>query len=457
MSVLDLKFLDRSLSVASEGFSRWIVPPAALAVHICIGQIYAYSVFNKPMTKIIGITESSPEDWKLTTIGWIFSIALFVLGASAAFFGRWVEREGPRKAMFWSAVCFSFGFFISAVGVFTHQIFLIYLGHGVVGGIGLGLGYISPVSTLIKWFPDKPGMATGMAIMGFGGGAMVASPLSKLLMDNFSSATSIGVGETFIVMGFLYLLLMMFGSAIVRVPKEGWKPKGWEGNKKENKLISKKNVLVGQATKTPQFYFVFFVLMLNVTAGIGVLGQASVMIQEMFSEKVVGKIKAVTAIQAAGFVGLLSLFNMLGRFFWASISDYIGRKNTYTVYFILGIILYASVPAFGNMGSVFLFVVAFLIIMSMYGGGFATVPAYLKDLFGVINVGAIHGRLLLAWSTAALLGPSLVNYIRQGLIDAGNPPSQAYSLTMYIMSGLLVLGLICNLMVKPVNEKHHHD
>jgi MFS family permease len=448
-------FLQRERTVASPGFNRWLVPPAALAIHLCIGQIYAYSVFNKPLTRLIGIDAPAGGDWELTTLGWIFSIALFTLGASAAIFGQWLERVGPRKAMFASALCFAGGFFVAALGVSLHNIWLVYLGHGVLGGIGLGLGYISPVSTLIKWFPDRPGMATGMAIMGFGGGAMIASPLSVGLMDYFSSATSTGVAQTFLTMGLIYFVFMMFGVFTIRVPAEGWKPAGWTPASTAGKMMTDGHVDADQAIKTPQFYLLFAVLALNVTAGIGVLGQASVMIQEMFSVDSVPEGMAVGAAAAGGFVGLLSVFNMLGRFIWSSLSDRIGRKNTYNVFFILGAILYVMVPAAGNAGSVVLFVACFAVIISMYGGGFATIPAYLRDMFGSRQVGAIHGRLLLAWSLAAIAGPVLVNYIRAYQIEELQiAPAQAYSTTMYIMAGLLILGLISNLFIKPVNEKY---
>ena len=452
-----MSFFSREKTIAPPGYNRWKVPIAALSIHLCIGQIYAFSVFNQPLTKVIGITESVPGDWKLTTLGWIFSIALFFLGASAATFGKWMERVGPRMAMLASALCFACGFMISSLGIHLHQIWLLYLGSGVIGGIGLGLGYISPVSTLIKWFPDRPGMATGMAIMGFGGGGMIASPLSVYLMKQFSNETSVGVAQTFLVMGCLYFIIMMFGAVIVRVPAEDWKPKGFDPAKAmAKKLVTNAHVLVDNAVKTPQFYLLFMVLMLNVTAGIGVLGQASVMIQELFSVESVGASKAVDASAAAGFVMLLSLFNMAGRFIWSSLSDIIGRKNTYTIFFSLGIILYSSIPSIGTSGSVVMFVATFAIIISMYGGGFATVPAYLRDLFGTKQVGAIHGRLLLAWSMAAILGPVLINYMRQYQIEVSKlPKAQVYSTTMYVMAALLVIGLICNLSIKQVHEKHH--
>lgn len=443
-------FLDRERTVAGPGFNRWMVPPAALCIHLCIGQVYAFSVFNLPMTRLIGITESAPGDWKLTTLGWIFSISIVCLGLAAAFAGSWLERVGPRKAMLLSATCFGGGFLLSALGVWLHVIWLVYLGYGVLGGIGLGIGYISPVSTLIKWFPDRPGMATGMAIMGFGGGAMIGAPLAVGLMNIFSSPTSVGVAPTFLAMGLIYFTFMAMGALLVRLPPEGWLPKGYQPPAQSSKLITTANVHVDEALKTPQFYLVWMVLFLNVSAGIGVLGQASAMSQEMMP----GKIEAAAA---AGFVGLLSIFNMAGRFVWASASDYLGRKNTYLVFFALGMALYAAVPPAAAMGSVLLYVLCYCVIMSMYGGGFATVPAYLKDLFGTMHVGAIHGRLLTAWAAAGVMGPVLINYIREFQIEAGVPKAQAYTVTMYIMVGLLFLGLICNALIRAVDSRHHYQ
>ena len=441
-------FLARERTVAAPGYSRWLIPPAALCVHLCIGQAYAFSVFNLPMTKLIGITQSAPDDWKLTDLGWIFSIAIFFLGVSSAVFGRWVEEGGPRRAMFTAALCWAGGFLISAVGVYIHNLGLIYFGYGFVGGVALGIGYISPVSTLIKWFPDRPGMATGMAIMGFGGGAFIASPLSVWLMREFSTSTHVGVAETFIVLGLVYFFFMMVGAAIVRVPAPGWVPAGYVAPAAPRKLITINNVFVYEALKTPQFWLIWWVLCLNVTAGIGVLGQASAMSQEMFPGR-------ITVSAAAGFVGLMSLFNMGGRFFWASMSDLVGRKNTYFIFFALGTVLYAIVPFAGGSGNIALFVGCFLIIISMYGGGFSTVPAYLRDMFGTQYVGAIHGLLLTAWSAAGIFGPVIVNYMRQYYVDHGVPKAQAYNTTMYVMAALLVVGFICNLLVRAVHERHH--
>ncbi len=441
-------FLARERTIAAPGYSRWLIPPAALCVHLCIGQAYAFSVFNLPLSKLIGIGQSAPDDWKLTDLGWIFSIAIVFLGLSAAVFGRWVEEGGPRRAMFTSALCWAGGFLISAVGVYAHTLWLIYIGYGVLGGIGLGIGYISPVSTLIKWFPDRPGMATGMAIMGFGGGAFIASPLSVWLMGKFNTPSHVGVAEAWIAMGLIYLCFMMVGAALVRVPRDGWAPEGYVAPAQSSRMITTQNVYVYEALKTPQFWLIWWVLCLNVTAGIGVLGQASAMSQEMFKGQ-------VTAIAASGFVGLFSLFNMAGRFIWSSTSDYIGRKNTYFCFFALGTALYALVPYTGEIHSVALFVFCYVLIFSMYGGGFATVPAYLRDMFGTRYVGAIHGLLLTAWSAAGIFGPVLVNYIRQYNVTHGVPPAQAYNITMYVMAGLLVVGFICNACIRAVNERHY--
>src|ERR1041385_5195335 len=449
-----LSFLDRSHSIAKPGFSRWLVPPAALAIHLCIGQVYAFSVFKKPLNYLIqvatvggglkalpGVDSPNAADWKFTDLGWIFSLAIVFLGLSAAVFGKWLERAGPRKAMFASAVCFCSGFFISAIGVQVHQLWLIYLGYGVIGGIGLGIGYISPVSTLIKWFPDRPGMATGMAIMGFGGGALIGSPLARNLMDHFRSSNDLGVEKTFLVMGAIYFVAMMFGVFTVRVPQPGWKPEGWTAPARPKALVTQHNVEVNTAFGTLQFWLLWIVLCMNVTAGIGILEQASPMIQELFKGR-------ITAAAAAGFVALLSLFNMGGRFIWSSVSDYIGRKNTYYLFPRTGISGLNSVP---------LFVIVSAVIVSMYGGGFATVPAYLRDLFGTMEVGAIHGRLLTALSAAGIFGPVLVNYIREYENNNGVPLADSYSTVLYVMVALLIVGLLANFAVRPVSSKYWYQ
>jgi MFS family permease len=372
-----------------------------------------------------------------------------MLGLSAALFGKWLETAGPRKAMFVAACCFALGFLISYFGAISHQLWLLYFGYGIVGGVGLGLGYISPVSTLIKWFPDRPGLATGMAIMGFGGGAMIGSPLAIKLMAHFKTSTDVGVGKTFLVMGALYFCFMMLGVFMIRVPREDWKPEHWTAPVKPQALITTHDVDVSTATRTPQFWLLWIILCVNVTAGIGILEQASPMIQDLFKGM-------IGPVAAGGFVGLLSLFNMGGRFFWSTTSDYIGRKPTYFIFLALGGVLYLFLPITGgdHMNSVKLFVAVACVLLSMYGGGFATIPAYLRDLFGSHNVSAIHGRLLTAWSTAGVLGPVLVNNMREYQLAHGVDKAGAYQTVMHIMAGLLAVGFIANFLVKPVAEKY---
>jgi len=459
--------LDRQHSVARPGYNRWLVPPAALAIHLCIGQVYGFSVFKLPMTKLLGITHSVPGDWTQSQLAVIFSVAIFFLGLSAALFGKWVEREGPRKAMFAAASCFGGGFLVASLGVELHQLWLVYFGYGVLGGIGLGIGYISPVSTLVKWFPDRPGMATGMAIMGFGGGAMIGSPLAVMLMKFYSTPTSVGVVETMLTMGTIYFLFMMFGVFTVRVPTEGWKPVGYVPPTEARALVTTANVTADNAWKTRSFWLLWVILCFNVTAGIGILEQASPMIQEMLlvpaatkgidpaNTVAMAQATAPLAAVAGGFVGLLSLFNMLGRFFWSSISDYIGRKNVYFIYLLLGPLLYFMIPLTGRMGNTALFVGVCVLILTMYGGGFATIPAYLRDLFGTMQVGAIHGRLITSWSVAGVLGPFLVNGIRDYQIAHGAIGVERYAPTMYLMCGLLLIAALCNYLVGPVDSKYH--
>ncbi len=441
-----LSFLDRDRSIAPAGYSRWLVPPAALAIHLSIGQVYAFSVFKNPL---LAMDAAGPHTWNLKAAGYIFSIAIAFLGLSAALFGAWLEKAGPRRAMFYAAVCFGAGFFIAAAGAYAHSLLLIYLGYGVVGGVGLGLGYISPVSTLIKWFPDRPGLATGLAIMGFGGGAMIGGPLANQLMAHFKAAGQPSIPFTFMTMGALYFVFMMFGVFTIRVPREGWKPDGWSGAGKISALISTHNVAVTEAWKTPQFVLLWIILFTNVTAGIGILEQAAPMIQDFFK----GSIGPAAAV---GFVGLLSIFNMAGRFFWASISDFVGRKMTYFIFFVLGAVLFFVLPLTrgDHLNSVPLFVAIAALVISMYGGGFATIPAYLKDLFGGYNVSAIHGRVLTAWSTAGIVGPLIVNGILDHYVANHLNKQDAYPLILHIMTGLLVVGFVANLLVRPVAEKY---
>ena len=478
MSGAGLGILDREHTIAKAGFNRWLVPPAALCIHLCIGMAYGFSVFWLPLSRAIGLTapKACPDmsmiqelftttcDWKVASLGWMYTLFFVLLGVSAAIWGGWLERSGPRKAGAVAACCWGGGLLLGAFGVYIHQLWLLWLGSGVIGGVGLGLGYISPVSTLVKWFPDRRGMATGMAIMGFGGGAMIGAPLANLLINYFKTPTDVGVWKTFVVMGVIYFIFMMIGAFAYRVSPVGWRPEGWTPPSETKTMISEHHVHLDNAHKTPQFWLIWGVLCLNVSAGIGVIGMASPMLQEIFAGKLIGlpdlsfsqlsaDQKTLIAGIAAGFAGLLSLFNIGGRFFWASLSDYIGRKKTYYCFFLLGIALYALAPTFAAIGSKALFVLAFGIILSMYGGGFATVPAYLADMFGTQFVGAIHGRLLTAWSTAGIIGPVVVNYIREFQLAAGVSRDHLYDTTMYILCAMLIAGLICNYLIKPVDPK----
>ena len=472
--------LDRERTVARPGFNRWLVPPAALAIHLCIGMAYGFSVFLLPLGRLIGVDRAvAPPadtgimtmlfttvfDWRVSDVTVLYTLFFVFLGSSAAIWGGWLERVGPRRAGVYAALCWGGGLMITALGVYVHQLWLLWLGSGVLGGIGLGLGYISPVSTLIKWFPDRRGMATGMAIMGFGGGALIGSPLADTLMNRFGAGVaSRGVWQTLLVLGLIYLVFMLSGAFGYRVPPAGWAPEGFVPAAPRSGMVTRGNVHLRDVHKTPQFWLIWACLCLNVSAGIGVLAVASPLLQVMFGGKLVGaagvgfaalnpeQARQVAAV-AAGFVGLLSLFNIAGRFFWASISDRIGRKATYATFFALGCALYAGSPWAGQIGSVALFVTFMCVILSMYGGGFATVPAYLADMFGTQYVGAIHGRLLTAWSTAGVIGPLVITQIPEYQIRGGVPRDQAYQTTLYILASFLVVGFICNLLIRPVSER----
>ncbi|MBK1622123.1 OFA family MFS transporter [Afifella marina] len=551
--------------VAGENFNRWKVPPASIAIHLCIGSVYAWSIFNPPLTREFGVVAASAGDWSLQSVVWIFSVAIVFLGLAAAFAGKWLEEVGPRMVGVVAALCWGGGFIVGGLGIVTHQLWLVYLGYGVIGGCGLGLGYVSPVSTLIRWFPDRRGMATGMAIMGFGGGAMIATPIKEFLLRTFyevptylgpESAVSLvteggrrmaevngqmvevvvagakqvaaapvaiepgiyvagtgntGAAMTFFTLGIIYFIVMVIASFSYRVPREGWKPAGWEpaaAHVAQRKMISDNDVHIDQALKTPQFYLLWIVLCFNVTAGIGVIGVAKTMMTEIFGTTLP---LIVNSAFAATYVFMISVFNMVGRFLWASASDYIGRKNTYYCFFVLGTLLYLSIPFAAQQVSVdpavtwlVMFYAATMIIFTMYGGGFATIPAYLADIFGTKYVGGIHGRLLTAWSTAGVLGPLAITQLREmslsnaihdlatridptvfrekfgagveqldqliaantvtigrlmEIAPAGtvDPTPSLYNTTMYCMAGLLVLALIANSLVRPVHEKHHID
>jgi MFS family permease len=486
--------LSRERIIAKPGFNRWLVPPAALCIHLCIGMAYGFSVFWKPLqAALLGADgKALPEcsqgavtfaeksigtlhaltatdcNWSQFDLGWMYTFFFVLLGVSAATWGHWLERVGPRKAGLVSALCWCGGLLIGALGVYIHQLWLMWIGAGVIGGIGLGLGYISPVSTLIKWFPDRRGMATGMAIMGFGGGAMIGSPLATILMKNFRTETTPGVWETFVALAAIYFVFMLIGAFGYRLPPSGWQPEGWTPPVNGNRMITSNNVHLKDAHKTPQFWLLWIVLCMNVSAGIGIIGAASPMLQETFAGALAGapgvgyldlksnlELAGKAAGVGAGFVGLISLFNIFGRIGWASSSDKLGRKRTYFIFFVLGAAMYVLASFAAEWKILALFVAAFCIIASMYGGGFATIPAYLADMFGTQFVGAIHGRLLTAWSTAGIVGPVIVNYMHDTRQAAGIAPDQIYGPIFYTLAGLLVVGFIANLLVRPVNHKWH--
>jgi MFS family permease len=471
--------LDRARTVAGPGFNRWLVPPCALAIHLCIGMAYGFSVFWLPLSRSIGITDSvvckgmtlgqalttTRCDWRVSDLVITYSIFFVVLGAAAALWGGWLERAGPRKAGVVAACCWCGGMAIAAIGVSIHQLWLIWLGSGLIGGIGLGLGYISPVSTLIKWFPDRRGMATGMAIMGFGGGAMIGSPLADLLMRHFANSASVGVWQTFLVLAAGYFVFMIAGALGYRVPAESWAPAGWTAPAAA-KGKSAFHVDLKHAHRTPQFWLIWAVLLLNVSASIGIIGIASPMLQEIFGGRLIDapgvlftafdddQKKAAAAV-GAGFVGAISLFNIGGRFFWASLSDRLGRKPLYATILALGALLYGvAAPSLAG-DSIGLFILTFCICASMYGGGFATVPAYLADVFGTRFVGAIHGRLLTAWSTAGVLGPLVVANMRDARIAADVARVDVYPPIFWTLAAMLVIGFLANLLVKPVDPRFH--
>ena len=547
--------------VAPPGFNRWLVPPASIAIHLCIGSVYAWSLFNPSLTKVLGVAAPAADDWLLSQVVWIFSVAIVCLGLAAAIAGKWLEEVGPRMVGSLSALLWGGGFLVGALGIYTHQLWLLYLGYGVIGGCGLGLGYVSPVSTLIRWFPDRRGMATGMAIMGFGGGAMLGKLIIDGLLEFFYKAPtylgekvdmvteagiryamvagekvqvvvvgafeqaamtvpgpqgvyvvgsgSTGVAETFLLLGVCYFAVMLVAAFSYRVPAEGWKPKGWTpptAEQTKKKMVSHKDVHIDQALKTPQFYLLWIVLCFNVTAGIGVLSVAKTMMGEIFGATLP---TIVNTAFASTYVLMISVFNMCGRFIWASASDYIGRKATYFIFFTLGTALYLSIPYTANQVSaspsvvwLVMFYGATMLIFTMYGGGFATIPAYLADIFGTKYVGGIHGRLLTAWSTAGVLGPYSITYLREHSLmkaigelankisDADflrafgeskqnlaelvetktvtiqsllaiapegtlNPSATLYNTTMFAMAGLLVIAFFANLLIRPVHSKHH--
>lgn len=473
--------LSREAIIAGPSYNRWLVVPAALCIHLCIGMAYGFSVFWLPMSHLIaqpaadcagmgffGMLTTTSCNWSVPAETHVFETFIAILGISAAIWGGWLEHAGPRKAGLIAALCWGGGMALGGLGVMWHQLWLFYLGTGVIGGIGQGLGYITPVSTLIKWFPDRRGMATGFAIMGYGGGAMIGAPLAVWLMKTFAHDNVQGVWESMVILGLIYFVVMSIGAFSFRVAPTNWRPEGWTAadDAKSNAMITSRHVHLDRVLHTPQFWLIWLVLCLNVTAGIGVISMASPMLQDVFGNHLLGNAgagmspdaqKAAIVAAAAGLVGLISLFNSLGRLFWASLSDKIGRKTTYYCFFILGMILYILLPTWGHLGLASMFVLSICIILTMYGGGFSTVPAYLADIFGTQMVGAIHGRLITAWSAAGIIGPVLIASVRQYQLDHGVPHNLVYDRTLYIMAGLLLLGLICNALVKPVHDKHFMD
>jgi MFS family permease len=418
--------------------NRWRIPIGAVLVHICIGSVYAWSTFNRPIQALF---PDSP--WWFSPPYTTFTTALALLGLSAAFGGPWVERRGPRMAATAAALFFGTGLLVGGVGLATRQSVLVFIGMGLIGGVGCGLGYISPVSTLVKWFPDRRGMATGMAIMGFGGGAFVAGYLNVYLMDR------VGVARTVMVLGVTYLVVMLIGSRLMESPPPGWKPAGWTGPTKTHAMIATTSVTRNQAVSTMQFFLLWGILFINVTAGIGILAQASPMMQDMFGR---------TPVQAAAVVSIISLFNAGGRFMWASGSDYIGRRNTYTIFFVLQVMLFLLIPGFAARGQWLLFQISLFIIFTMYGGGFATIPAFLADIFGPENVGAIHGALLTAWSAAAIAGPVIItelsNRAKAALPPGGNRV-HIYDNPLQVLAALLAVGFVLTLLVRPLKKPQY--
>jgi MFS family permease len=560
-------FFSKDSIVAGPGFNRWRIPPASIAIHLCIGSVYAWSIFNAPLMRIEGVIASSSRDWTLSQVVSIFTVAIVCLGLAAAVAGKWIERVSPRIVGTVAAICWGSGFLVAALGIRLHQLWLLYLGYGAIGGCGLGLGYVSPVSTLVRWFPDRRGMATGMAIMGFGGGAIIGAPLKEFLLRTFyrapdylgpegslrvvvsneagvqfatvagslreivvlsakeaagradhavaglylSGTGSSGVAETFVALGIIYGLVMLAAALTYRIPAPNWKPAGWtppDAERSASMMISLRSVAIGESLKTPQFYLLWIMLCFNVTAGIGILSVAKTMIIDIFGGTLREHALNVGSF-AATFVLMTGAFNMLGRFFWASASDYLGCKTTYTIFFVAGAILYLSIPWAAHEGSLsrdvvwlVVFYAATMLIFTMYGGGFATIPAYLADLFGSQFVGGIHGRLLTAWSTAGVLGPLLLTSLRERAVreaigqlaatvdpvrfadtfhapienldalvvartvtiarlmeiaPAGtiDPTATVYNSTMYLMAALLGIGLLANLLVRPVDPKRH--
>jgi MFS family permease len=573
--------------VAPRGVNRGAILPAALGTHLSIGSVYAWSVFNGPLTREIGVVAPSAADWALTSVLPVFSTAIVALGICAAVAGKWLEQVGPRCVGVLAACAWGGGLALGSLGGAQHSLPLLDLGYGALGGLGMGLGYVTPVSTLIRWFPDKRGMATGFAIGGFGGGALIATALNERLLAVFARAPELlsssvdavqlvtvagkrmaqcagnelrevvvataqdvaafpiadalieggvylvgtgntGAAGTFAALGAGYFGTMLAAAFAYRVPRPDWTGPSSSSSStvasttaaaaaavtttattiSNDPMITQRHVHIDTALRTPQFYCLWMNLCLNVTAGIGVIGVAKTMMTDIFATSMAPGV--VDSTFAATFVLMISIFNMAGRLAWSTASDYIGRKNTFYVFFGLGIPLYLSLPfaahwaaASGDVtvAPLVLFYTSSMLIFSCYGGGFATLAAFVGDLFGTRFVGGIHGRLLTAWSTAGVLGPVAIGYLRNSSINramhelaalvepaafehafgasvleldaliaantvsiarlmelvpegTANPMATVYDTTMYSMAGLLALGLVSNSLIRPVAQKY---
>ena len=460
--------LDRSRCIAPANHDRWRMPPAALAIYLAIGQVFALSTLTAPFTRLIGVSSSAPQDWSASAVSWLFPVAITFLGISAFVFSRWIDAVGPRKAMFASASCFAAGFLITAVGARMHIIGLVYFGYGVVGGTGLGLGYASPVTALIRWFPDRPAAATGLAIAGFAGGALVGQPFAQMLLDYFSSATDTGVVSALVTMGVSYFAFMMFGVFTIRLPEPGWTPASYTSARREaedgghwaprvgtpagrsdaERRPVAKDVHVTVATRTRQFWLLALIVGLSVAAGAGVLSQASPAIQDLFPGM-------LGAAAAAGFIAVLALTDTFGRALWAAWTDGIGRRRAFLLYLSLSAALLAYAPTAAATPSIVAYVTCVALALAMCGGLLAALPAYVRDLFGDLHVGPIHARLLIAWSAGAVAGPALGTLIRKFQLAGGVTSADSYRWTIYAMAGLLVIALIANWLLRAVDPRHH--
>lgn len=393
--------------------NKWLIVLSAIGIHICIGSVYAWSVLTKPIMQAMGFT--------LQETTWTFSIAILFLGLSAGFLGSYVEKHGPRRSGLVSTIFFGIGMLGTAFALSQHSLLLMYLFYGVIGGIGLGTGYITPVSTLVKWFPNNRGLATGLAIMGFGFASLIAGPVMQLLIAKY------GLINNFIILGCVYMVIMTASSLYLEPPKVSaiTEVKAKLASLPEN---NQAQYTVNEAMKTWHFYALWWIFFTNITCGIGLLAVASPMAQEVIQ---------MTPLAAASLVGIIGLLNGLGRIVWSTISDYIGRRNTYIMFFLLEIVAFYMLASVTDS---FLFQVLIFLIITCYGGGFSCMPAYLSDLFGTKQLSAIHGRILTAWGLAGIAGPLLLSWIKE--------TTNSYSITLYFFSGCFVISLLIAVILK---------